>query len=928
MKINSKKLIFGLLLLLIFTFVFDNLNAQVRGRVTGRVTDASSGDFLPGANVVLQGTNFGDASDRAGVFVINNVPPGTFTLVVTYMGYERFTTEVSVTGSATATQDVALSVTYVEGEEVVVEGLRQGQIKALSQQRMAANIKNVVAREQMERFPDDNVAEVVKRIPGIYVSRDQGEGRYIHIRGTEPRLSTVTVNGERLPTTRGEERFASLDIIGANQMASIEVVKALTPDMDADAIGGTVNLVTRSAFDYEGSRFRMTLGSGYGDLVGNPLYQGKMSYSTRFGTNNNIGFTLTSNFDRSDRGAENNEFDWDEAEDVNNNVIPWALDQMDLRDYYVLRERYGIGAGLEYRINENNRFFVRGMWNQFNDDEHRGRWRIRVGKGDYLNPEGTLTKKSRLVTESKDRTEENNTQQYSFGGVHQLGTLGLDYTFAYGFASELKQPQIETEWEFDEKVDLALDLSDYDNPKWDITNMETDLQYDASHYELDGFDYRSQTTENSNYIGSVNFKLPYTLSGLPSELKFGGKFRTNHKARNDNRWRYKWEGDDDVTMDQLDTKTGKTDFLDGNYRYAPIPEEDALFDFFYKNRGNNLEGELDYWDSEGQSYDAKEGIYSIYGMTTINMGKMMILGGFRNEYTALDYTGMELMFDSDGDFSSMQAVSQTEAYNNFLPMLHLRYRITPMSNARLAFTNTIARPNFWDLAPRLYINPDDEEIISGNTELNPTTAMNLDLMGEHYLQGIGIVSGGFFYKSLKDIIFIKTEDIDGGTYDGYEREMPVNGGDASLYGFEVNWNQQLTFLPGFLNGFGIYANYSHTWAEADLTGREGFLPGQSGDVINFALSYEKYGFSSRLSITYQGEYIEEVGKNEDEDEYRDDHFQIDFSASKDLWGGLQIFVEAVNLGNEPQRNYLGHTSRPIQREFYSWWMKAGLKLSM
>ena len=195
------------------------------GNINGRVVDASSGEYLPGANIYLDGTSLGAATDREGFYRITNVPEGDYTLKVNYIGYKDYSQEITVTSGTMLLDDIKLEISAMQTEAIVVGGIREGQVKAINQQRVAPNIKNVVAREQMERFPDNNVANVVKRLPGVYIERSNGEGRYVHIRGTDPRLSTVSVNGEKLPSTRQEERYASLDIIGANQAASIEVVK-------------------------------------------------------------------------------------------------------------------------------------------------------------------------------------------------------------------------------------------------------------------------------------------------------------------------------------------------------------------------------------------------------------------------------------------------------------------------------------------------------------------------------------------------------------------------------------------------------------------------------------------------------------------------------------------------------------------------------
>ncbi|HDP98936.1 MAG TPA: TonB-dependent receptor, partial [bacterium] len=477
----NKKIMLGLLILLTLSLFFQ-LNAQVRGRITGKVVDVGSGEFLPGANIMLKGTNFGTASGRDGEFVIANVPPGNYTLAVSYIGYEEFSTEVSVTANQTTRQDIALKVSYIEMEQVVVEGLRQGQVKALSQQRTAVNIQNVVSQEQIERFPDENTADVLKRIPGLYIQNSLGEGRYALIRGTDARLNTITVNGEKLASNRTEERYPQLDIIGSSHLASVEVVKAMTPDMDGDAIGGSINLVTRSAFDYPGRQIDVRLGSGYAEIDGKIIGEGKVNFSNVFGENRNFGVTFTANWDQKTRGTHNTEPRWDNKEDINNNKIPFALKDVTLMDYNSTFARYGIGGGLEYRLSNNHQWNVRALFSQFDEEQYRGENRLRVDKGDYLNPEGTLTEKSRIVRSHKYRTEELVQQQYSFGGLHKFGNMSLDYSVAYSFADETHKPQYASEWDFDEKVNTSLDLSSPEAPKWTFTNMDDALQYDADKY--------------------------------------------------------------------------------------------------------------------------------------------------------------------------------------------------------------------------------------------------------------------------------------------------------------------------------------------------------------------------------------------------------------------------------------------------------------
>jgi len=288
-----------------------------------------------------------------------------------------------------------------------------------------------------------------------------------------------------------------------------------------------------------------------------------------------------------------------------------------------------------------------------------------------------------------------------------------------------------------------------------------------------------------------------------------------------------------------------------------------------------------------------------------------------------------LLFDDNGDFLNSTPASEKNSYNNIFPNIHLRYKLTPRTNIRLAYTHGIARPNYFDLAPFRWVFPEDEEILMGNPELKPTTSVNYDFMAEHYFSGIGVLAGGVFYKDMDKVAYPRIYRQEGGTWDGYWIEQPINGGAAKLYGFEINWLQQFTFLPGILSGFGIFGNYTYVKSEAELEYRDwDVLPGQAGDVGNLGLSFEKFGLTARLSMNYNSAYLYEVGETEDYDRYTDDHLQLDFSAAYQVLDNMSIYLDMVNLTNEPRRDYFGVDTRPRMNEYYSWWMRGGIKYEL
>jgi len=924
---SSKIKLLVLLSCLLFVMIipYSAINAQTKGNITGRIIDIDSKDYMPGANIILQGTTFGTASDRSGFFRISNVPVGTYNLVVSYIGYQDKTVEVTLADDGyTFYEEIEIKPSEVKMQDVVITGLAQGQVKALNQQKTSNNIKNVVSEEQMEKFPDINSAETLQRLPGISIQRDQGEGRYVQIRGTETRMNSMKINGEEIPSPEGGERTAQMDIIPASQLASIEVIKAITPDMDANSIGGTVNLVTKSALDYEKTVFNITAGGGYADIRGKGIYQGGLNYGTRFGANNDFGLMIGASYLRSDRGSDNNELEWGNVEDVNENEIPWALRNISLRNYDIRRDRLGFSTSLDYKPDNDNLFSLKAIFDNYFDRESRNELTVEPD-GFNSRTDGT---EAEFLHKMKARDQEARLYSIMGSGNNHFGGLTLDYSLSYNYAQEKEDRHFEPKFEMDETPDIMWNLSDYNNPKFTITSLSSDYYLDASNFVLDKMEYHDNLTTNTDILGSVNFTVPYSFAGNQAELKLGGKVSMKKKDRKENIWEYKWEGDGDILMSQF-TGDNVSDLLDGNYNFGPTINVDKMESFFNANKDGDFVGEIIIEDTDAATYDATEDVYAFYLMTTINFGNLTILAGVRDEISKTSYTGNMVIFDDQGDYVETNQVSADHSRNNILPSIHLKYSLSSQTNIRAAFTSGLARPHYEDLVPYSVVLHEDEEINRGNAELIPTKAYGFDLLGEHYISGIGVISGGVFYKILKDIIYPTSIEEHGGIYDGYQVFQPwqPEGADpATILGFEVNWQQQLTFLPGFLDGFGIYANYTYTKSTADLPGRENAtLPGQAGNTANFALSYQKAGFTGQISLNYQDSFIFEVGEDEEHDVYYKDHFQLDFSANQEIIGGLSVYLQLVNVNNAPLYYYIGKEDRPIQREFYSWWLQAGLK---
>lgn len=908
------------------------VSAFAKGKITGKIFDKEAGISLPGANVILEGTIYGSVSDKEGGFFIRNIPTGNYTLSVSYLGYKTVSEEIEITSNSQIEKNINLQPEITELEEVLIVGQHQGQARALNIQKTAPNIKNIISADLIGRFPDPNVAEALQRTPALSIQRDQGEGRYINIRGTEARLNSVQINGVTIPSPEGDTRQVALDVIPADALSSIEVSKTLTSDMDADAIGGSVNLLTKNSNDFTDRIFKLNIGTGYNELAQNGIFQGAFTYGGKTSSNSKFGYLFSGSYYQTNRGSDNNEMEWSEEEIGSTGNESEVLGDLQLRDYTITRKRLSLSSTLNYKIDRESSMYLTGIYNYFSDQEYRRRLRARFDKGDYTSTNSV--EEGVIERELKDRFEAQTITSFVLGGKQGFDNLSMDYKLSYSYAKEDEPDRRDIAFVI-EDVNMNYDIVDPDFPKYSITNGID--QNDASLYQFDELVVEDNLTEDTDISGKLNFNLPFEFGQNNGVFKFGGKFKTKKKDRT-NSVRVFDGYNGSLTYSDLLSDFDNDDFLDGEYSDSNLPLDTAVDpDKIEKLVDENItssgtgdfeeDTEASAEDTFGANYKATENVYAGFLMANLNLGKKLnLIAGTRYEYTDIEYEGYELEFNEDGDLlvDQISKINEKNNYSNIFPSIQASYKLTPNTNFRVAGTYSLARPNHFQLVPFSINNREDQEITKGNPDLKPTKAMNFDFMIEQYFNPLGIVSGGFFYKDLEDYVY----DF---TFDEGENEVTQaqNGDNAKLWGLEFNLQQRLGFLPGALNGFGVYANYTFTDSEAEFPERDGkkaTLPGQSKHVYNVALSYEKHRFNSRISMNYHGKYIDQVGKDETKDIYYDNHFQLDFSAGYKIRHNTLLYLEMINLTNEPLRYYQGSTNRPIVQEYYSWWSHIGVKI--
>jgi TonB-dependent receptor len=806
-----------------------------------------------------------------------------------------------VTAGATATWDPVLSLA-AQSSSVTVSSDPDlvGQARALNDQKNSINLINLVASDQIGSFPDPNAAEAVQRVPGIVVQRDQGEGRYVLIRGTEPRLSATTINGERIGTTENTSRQIPLDTIPADLMGAIEVTKVLTPDMEGDSIGGRVNLITKRAPTTR--HIALTLGSGFNTLVKDDIKDYSGTYGQRL-LGGKLGFIASGNFYQNNRGSQ-------DLEPAYTNL---ALSSLDFRDYVLTRTRTGGAWDVDYKLNPGSELFFRGLRTEYEDSELRHRLRDIVSSG----------RMERLL---RDRYHDSNQTAVAIGGSHTLPSSWL-LSWRGSYSNAVLDTPYRLESTFRQTgVTFA--------PNVTATSIDpTNIQANPANQNLNNFNFIQNAIQNDhgaerNISGGFDLAAPNHLGGKAMGLlKFGMKVRDENRTR-------------DVASITQTPRSGVTlRLLDNiNPDYAPgdnflggkYPEFGTAYPDVTKmrdlSRGGTLNSAVSPTGDSG-SYRAKERVTAGYIMDEIYLGeKTTLLPGVRFEATDTTYSAPQYTLGAGGAVTGRTVLPGKNNYLNVLPGIHLRHQLFKDTPLRISFNRTLARPNYSDLAPFVLQDTTALTISKGNPLLKVTTSNNFDISLEHYFQNVGILSGGFFYKHLGDYIYTTTLQQTIGA-DIYRITQPVNGDKANLYGVELTLVRQLDFLPSALRGFSTYANYTHVKSDAILPRGSFILPSQASDMGNASLAYERKGFNARISYNYQGKYVLAVGGTAADDTWLDNRLEVDFSASQRFGKHVRVFIDMLNLANQPYRVYIGpNPDRAIQEERYKIWAITGMKL--
>jgi len=887
--------------------------------ISGYVYD-EEGLTLPGATVEIKALNKGVITDQSGRFVVPGVPAGSHQIEINYLGFQPLSQEINVTSDMNVRYTMTPGV--VEAGQVMVIGERlAGEAKALNQQRANMNVSNVVSTDQIGKFPDSNVGDALKRIPSITVFYDQGEARFASIRGSAPQLNSVQINGERIPSAEAEIRTVQLDLIPSDMIQTIEVNKVLLPDMDADAIGGSVNLITRAPSG--GQRISVTASGGYNDLRSKGTSNVSAVFGNRF-LQDRLGMVLSGSYQNKDFGSDNSEGAWVEE---NGNIFP---EEWDFRRYDLQRVRKSIALSLDYRPSSNSVIYLRTMYNNRNDFENRFRARFKLEEPDAqgVSQETEIRRQTKGgIGDNKDaRLEDQRASNVALSGEHLFDSIRLDWKVSYSRASEDRPHERYIEWR-QKDVPMNVDLSNQEKPNYTFVNPSNNA---VANYELREITEQFQATEQNNYNARLDVTIPLAGANVEDHaLKLGYRLRSKDKLRNNSFVEYEpiGAGFDDLTM--VGTKDySDSDFLAGPYQVGSFqtPASLASLDLTNSSLFEGTDVPSEYAAANYTSDETVHGGYVRYDKRLSD--QLSLVAGVRLEATKATYEGNEYNDDTE----EVTKVGGKSSYTDLLPSAMIRYEMDPNTIVRLAWSNTLSRPGFYDLVPYREIAVEDNELSVGNPDLEPTRSLNLDLMVEKYFGTVGLVSGGLFYKDISDFIYVLKENnaldsFSGQTYDAIYR--PVNGASASLFGFEVAFQRQIDALPGL----GLFMNYTYTTSSTEnpqLSSDKIDLPGTAKHSLNTSLSYSKGPADLRISFNYNSSYLDPdaLDLTPGLERFYDEVTYLDINGLYKINSNLRVFFNANNLLNQPLRFYAGDKSRTYQSEYYGSTFNLGVKYDL
>ncbi len=913
--------------------------AQTKSVISGRVAD-SSGAVLQGARVELQPKGTTVTTNERGEFTFINVAPGAYIVSISYVGFETLSQSVLVASTPVEAVNVQLKVKS-QNEEIIVTAPRaHGEAEAINRTRGAENILQVIPAEVITSLPNANIADALGRLPSVTLERDEGEGKYVQIRGTEPRLSNVTIDGVNVPSPESGVRQIKLDTVASDLVESVEVNKTLQANQDGDGIGGSVNLKTKTAG--EAPTVSLFALGGYTPIIGGRgVDQFGATLGQRFGANKRLGVLFGGTYDWNGRGINDIE-----PSPTVSSITP-HYDSMDQRDYVYYRTRWGLAGSTDYKLGEGSGIYLRGLYSTFRNWGNKWVYSLNDGDNpqasqDWRRPDfaiGSLVAGGKHLFHSSwaswDASVARSRSLSGSGGAN-FAWAGPDISGACNNipASDAFRPQFSPAC-FTPGAGDSTDIRNYHLTKFELppTGLSAQLNLQAS------ASYAHQYHVGSHY-------------GI---FEFGGKIRNAHKFDDTQSLTAKFANTatNFVSAAQFLGTFTDSNYYDKTYHFTNTPDYTMVRAFALSS------GLITPSGVNSANYNLIERVSAGYLMNTIDLTtRLHLVAGVRFEATHVDTRS----FDPDTNTVTIPGGSD---YLDVLPSVSLRFALNKDSGIRAVYSRGISRPDPQDIAQISSILDTSQapNLISlGNPNLKAEHSNNYDLLYERYMNPLGMLQVGLFYKQLGDPIvngqFAENPSLFPGATSPYVLVSQVqNIGSAHLFGFEIGYSQRLSRLPGVMKGLGLSANYSYTTSttsglQALLRDDNPALLRQAPNTWNISPTFDTKRFSMRIGMTYNSAMIfayqfvdlqpgpngiipiapadlaqSAAGgvKGPGGDNYLYAHYQLDVQGSYKIARNFSAYAYGLNLNNEVFGFYNGSPQYVVQREYYKPTYAAGLR---
>ncbi|MCB9287804.1 MAG: TonB-dependent receptor [Lewinellaceae bacterium] len=946
----KRKITFTAFFISVLAVLWCSQVAAQTGSITGTVYENDGRSTLPGSSVYLKEDNsIGTVAEVDGTFILTNIPVGKQVVVISFTGFETKEVEVEVLQGTPVNIEVELGVMAIMGEEVTVTAQALGQAKAINQQLNSDAIANFVSADKIKELPDVNAAEAISRLPGVAINRSGGEGSKIVVRGLDPKFTAISINGVRLPSSSGTDRSVDLSLISPELLSGIELFKSPTPDMDGDALGGSVNLnILRAPKERKISIKGL---GGYNDL-GKAFtdYKATASIAQRV-MNGKLGIIATGNIERFNRGGEIIGQGWGDNLSV---VLDTLLDIFKQEGNYLQfqkraesRKRYNGSLGFDFGIGGKTEVAILGIYSRTSRDQFNTTERYDVNNN-------RITYIPRIIESSIELFSG------SISARHNLNILDIEW------GGSLSQITGETPYDFE--MEFRDQSSPFNPSVYDRRdkpqNFYDFIESDPSKNYLQGAS--SVVSGNKEEIASsfLNINIPLRLmDNVSANFKFGGKiiattkertynerFEKNYYLRQNSYFdKFEPEGVGALGIDPTGafyynmsnfTNNNSISFVRQNGQEVGLLssfEESQLrkFKSIYENDLRNNRYSL------VNNYDLQENVYATYAMLKLKVGNTLtFIPGFRYEYSDNTYSGIYSDLNGDwGESGALDDVTEGRNYGLFLPHLHIKYKPLEWFDLRASYSTTLARPDFDYVVPFTLVNRSgDLTIREGNPELNPSVSTNYDLYATAYSGKWGLLSVGAFYKDIKDAFYPFIVGLNNDSlavaygyppvgFGGAELTTFSNSPNSNVKGIEVDLQSNMNFLPKPFDGLVLNLNYTRLFSETTINSfyeesylagtfpfiytiveifpyqREVKLIGQAKHIFNASLGFDYRSFSVRFSTSYQGAKLSGYSSSADKDQFNQGFWRFDAALKQKFGDNLRVFLNLNNLSDQKDINF-------------------------